>query len=94
MKGYEQRAATAAAVRKIGREGFLEKVFLGATTWGTPDQILERLKYRHDMLGGFEIDLLPIRRAALRVRREIDAVVRRRGTPGAAYLVRAPRGRS
>ncbi len=46
---------TAAAVRKIGREGFLEKVFLGATTWGTPDQILERLKYRHDMLGGFEI---------------------------------------
>jgi alkanesulfonate monooxygenase SsuD/methylene tetrahydromethanopterin reductase-like flavin-dependent oxidoreductase (luciferase family) len=55
VKGYEQRAATAAAVRKIGREGFLEKVFLGATTWGTPDQILERLKYRHDMLGGFEI---------------------------------------
>ena len=54
-KGYERYADNADALRRTDRDVFLEKIFLGACTWGTPDQILERLKYRHDMLGGFEM---------------------------------------
>jgi alkanesulfonate monooxygenase SsuD/methylene tetrahydromethanopterin reductase-like flavin-dependent oxidoreductase (luciferase family) len=54
-KGYERYEESAAAIRRIGREDFLDKVFLGATTWGTPDRILETLRVRHDMLGGFEM---------------------------------------
>jgi alkanesulfonate monooxygenase SsuD/methylene tetrahydromethanopterin reductase-like flavin-dependent oxidoreductase (luciferase family) len=55
IKGYERYADSASAVRKMSRDDFLDKVFLGATTWGTPDRILENLRLRHEMLGGFEM---------------------------------------
>jgi alkanesulfonate monooxygenase SsuD/methylene tetrahydromethanopterin reductase-like flavin-dependent oxidoreductase (luciferase family) len=54
-KGYERYQDTAAVLNRLSRDEFLDKVFLGACTWGTPDQILERLRFRHEMLGGFEM---------------------------------------
>lgn len=38
----------------MGKAGFL-KVFMSATSWGTPDRILRGLETRRKMLGSFEL---------------------------------------
>ena len=52
--GYDEYAKTAAILAKVGESGFLEG-FLDATSIGTPDQILEHLRARRDLMGDFEL---------------------------------------
>jgi alkanesulfonate monooxygenase SsuD/methylene tetrahydromethanopterin reductase-like flavin-dependent oxidoreductase (luciferase family) len=53
LKGYEDYAGKAGALRRMGASGFLEG-FLSATASGTPEQIIERYRARRDLLGPFE----------------------------------------
>ncbi len=51
--GYEAYGRAAEILRRVGESGFL-KMFMGATCWGTPDQILANLEARRELLGPFE----------------------------------------
>ncbi len=53
-KGYAAYAEASTSLKKMGKEGFL-KGFMSATSWGTPDRILQRLEARRDLLGSFEL---------------------------------------
>ncbi|MFN0091684.1 MAG: LLM class flavin-dependent oxidoreductase [Acidimicrobiales bacterium] len=52
-EGYTAYAKAAEVLRRVGESGFLE-MFMRATAWGTPDQILATLERRRELLGGFE----------------------------------------
>jgi alkanesulfonate monooxygenase SsuD/methylene tetrahydromethanopterin reductase-like flavin-dependent oxidoreductase (luciferase family) len=54
IKGYGAYASAAKVLQKIGEGGML-KGFLSATASGTPDQILEKLSQRRDLMGSFEL---------------------------------------
>lgn len=56
-KGYEAYAAAAKAMRERGGENLMLKGFLRSAAWGTPDQVLEKLAYRRELLGDFELAL-------------------------------------
>lgn len=53
-KGYASYADASKSLKKMGKEGFL-KGFMNATSWGTPDRILQGLETRRKMLGSFEL---------------------------------------
>src|SRR4051794_24172944 len=53
-KGYDAYAQAAEVLRRIGESGFLEG-FLAASTWGTPDMVLEALTARRELIGPFEL---------------------------------------
>lgn len=53
LKGYEAYAGAAGVLRRVGASGFLDG-FLAATCHGTPDQIIEKYRARHELLGDFE----------------------------------------
>jgi alkanesulfonate monooxygenase SsuD/methylene tetrahydromethanopterin reductase-like flavin-dependent oxidoreductase (luciferase family) len=53
-KGYEAYAKAATTLRENGMQGFIDG-FMAATSWGTPDQVLETLRSRWDLLGPFEL---------------------------------------
>lgn len=53
MRGYEDYAGKAGALRRMGASGFLDG-FLSATASGSPAQIIERYRQRHELLGPFE----------------------------------------
>jgi alkanesulfonate monooxygenase SsuD/methylene tetrahydromethanopterin reductase-like flavin-dependent oxidoreductase (luciferase family) len=52
-EGYDAYAKAAEVLRRVGESGFLE-MFMKATAWGTPDQILSVLERRRDLIGPFE----------------------------------------
>ena len=52
-EGYDAYAKAAEVLRKVGESGFLD-MFMRATAWGTPDQILSNLEARRDLIGPFE----------------------------------------
>ena len=52
-EGYAAYAKAAEVLKRVGESGFL-KMFMGATSWGTPDQILANLEERRATIGPFE----------------------------------------
>ena len=53
-EGYDAYAKGAELLRKVGESGLLDG-FMAATAMGTPDQILEILRARRDLMGDFEL---------------------------------------
>jgi alkanesulfonate monooxygenase SsuD/methylene tetrahydromethanopterin reductase-like flavin-dependent oxidoreductase (luciferase family) len=52
-EGYDAYAKAAEVLRRVGESGFLE-MFMKATSWGTPDEILATLEARRELIGPFE----------------------------------------
>ena len=52
-EGYDAYAKAAEVLRRVGESGFLD-MFMTATAWGTPDQILANLEQRRELIGPFE----------------------------------------
>lgn len=52
-EGYDAYAKSAEVLRRVGESGFLD-MFMKATAWGTPDQILANLEERRSLIGPFE----------------------------------------
>jgi alkanesulfonate monooxygenase SsuD/methylene tetrahydromethanopterin reductase-like flavin-dependent oxidoreductase (luciferase family) len=57
VKGYELYRDASHALRAVGAENSA-KIYCGIQTWGTPDQILEKLRARRRLLGDFELALI------------------------------------
>jgi hypothetical protein len=53
-KGYESYGAAVDLLRAIGLEKLCD-MYLSVQAWGTPDQILERLQERRELLGEFDL---------------------------------------
>jgi len=53
-KGYESYASTAAVMRKVNQQKIIDG-FVACQTWGTPQQILDRLEKRRGVLGDFDL---------------------------------------
>jgi len=58
LPGYQMYADAAAAFRAVGVETAVRS-YCGVQTWGTPAQILEKLRWRRELLGDFELALIP-----------------------------------
>jgi hypothetical protein len=56
-KGYEHYANAADAFKAVGLEVAV-KTYCGVQTWGTPEQILTKLRWRRELLGDFELNLI------------------------------------
>ncbi len=57
VKGYELYRDAAAALRAVGAENSA-RIYCGIQTWGTPAQILEKLRHRRSLLGDFDLALI------------------------------------
>jgi alkanesulfonate monooxygenase SsuD/methylene tetrahydromethanopterin reductase-like flavin-dependent oxidoreductase (luciferase family) len=53
-KGYEAYGRAVDVLRSIGLEAMCE-MYLGVQAWGTPDQVLERLRARQELIGDFDL---------------------------------------
>ena len=53
-KGYEAYGSAVDLLRSIGLEQLCE-MYLGVNVWGTPDQILDRLRERREIIGDFDL---------------------------------------
>lgn len=53
-KGYERYGQQAAMLREMGFEKYIEG-FLASNAYGTPDQIIEMLRARRDIVGSFDM---------------------------------------
>lgn len=58
VKGYDLYANAADLFRQVGLEVSLQ-TYYGIQTWGTPEQILQKLEQRKELLGGFETLVIP-----------------------------------
>ena len=56
-RGYDHYANAADAFKAVGLET-AAKVYCEVQTWGTPQMILEKLRWRRELLGGFELNLI------------------------------------
>ena len=56
-KGYDYYASAAEMFRQVGIEPAV-KTYVAIQNWGTPEQILEKLRVRHELLGPFELNLV------------------------------------
>ena len=56
-KGYEHYANASDLFKQVGLETSAN-VYCSVQTWGTPDQILEKLRYRKELLGDFELNMV------------------------------------
>ena len=52
-EGYDAYAKAAEVLKRVGESGFLD-MFMTATAWGTPDQIIANLEERRELIGPFE----------------------------------------
>ena len=87
-KGYESYGSAVDLLQAIGLEKLCE-MYLGVQAWGTPDQIIERLRARRELHRRPRPHLLlPLRRPAVRGRRAQHADVRRARHPRDAGLDR------
>jgi alkanesulfonate monooxygenase SsuD/methylene tetrahydromethanopterin reductase-like flavin-dependent oxidoreductase (luciferase family) len=55
--GYELYADASEAFRKVGLETAV-RTYCGVQTWGTPAQILEKLRWRRELVGPYELALI------------------------------------
>ncbi|QIZ01157.1 LLM class flavin-dependent oxidoreductase [Streptomyces sp. S1D4-11] len=53
-KGYQSYAALASAISEAGALGAAE-AYLQAQTWGTPDQVIEKIKAKRAVLGDYDL---------------------------------------
>jgi hypothetical protein len=53
-RGYESYGSAVDLLRAIGLERLCE-MYLGVQAWGTPDQVLERLRARREIIGDFDL---------------------------------------
>ncbi|HEX6237197.1 MAG TPA: LLM class flavin-dependent oxidoreductase [Acidimicrobiales bacterium] len=53
-RGYEAYGRAVDLLREIGLEQMCE-MYLGVQAWGTPDQVLERLRARRDVIGDYDL---------------------------------------
>ncbi|MBV1904876.1 MAG: LLM class flavin-dependent oxidoreductase [Pseudomonadales bacterium] len=53
-KGYERYGAQAGVLREIGFDKYVEG-FLASNAYGTPQQILDRLRARYEIVGAFDM---------------------------------------
>ena len=53
-KGYERYGKQAETLREIGFDKYVEG-FLASNAYGTPDQIIEMLRARYDIVGSFDM---------------------------------------
>ena len=58
LPGYRMYADAAAAFRAVGVETAV-RAYCGVQTWGTPAAILEKLRWRRELLGDYELALIP-----------------------------------
>ncbi|MGI9591322.1 MAG: LLM class flavin-dependent oxidoreductase [Myxococcota bacterium] len=56
-KGYDHYATAGEAFKAVGLE-VAAKTYCQVQTWGTPEMILEKLRWRRDLIGDFELDLI------------------------------------
>ncbi len=56
-KGYAHYASASALFREVGLEPAV-KSYCGVQTWGTPEQIVEKLRSRREQIGDFELNML------------------------------------
>jgi hypothetical protein len=55
--GYDYYATAADLFRAVGIEPAV-KTYVDIQTWGTPAQILEKLRWRREMMGAFELNTI------------------------------------
>jgi hypothetical protein len=55
--GYEMYASASDLFRQVGLETAV-KSYVSVQTWGTPAQILEKLRWRRELIGDFELNLI------------------------------------
>jgi alkanesulfonate monooxygenase SsuD/methylene tetrahydromethanopterin reductase-like flavin-dependent oxidoreductase (luciferase family) len=53
-RGYESYGAAVDALRAIGLDKLVD-MYLGVQAWGTPEQVLERLSARREIIGDFAL---------------------------------------
>jgi hypothetical protein len=56
-KGYEHYASASDAFKAVGLELAADS-YCSVQTWGTPEAILEKLRWRRELMGGFELNLI------------------------------------
>ena len=56
-KGYEYYASSSDLFKQVGLET-TANVYCSVQTWGTPEMILEKLRWRRDLLGDYELNLV------------------------------------
>jgi alkanesulfonate monooxygenase SsuD/methylene tetrahydromethanopterin reductase-like flavin-dependent oxidoreductase (luciferase family) len=56
-KGYEHYASASDAFKQVGLE-IAANVYCSVQTWGTPETILEKLRWRRELLGDFELNMV------------------------------------
>jgi len=56
-KGYDYYASASEMFRQVGLEPAV-KTYVAIQNWGTPDEILEKLRARRALLGPFELNLV------------------------------------
>jgi alkanesulfonate monooxygenase SsuD/methylene tetrahydromethanopterin reductase-like flavin-dependent oxidoreductase (luciferase family) len=56
-RGYEFYGSATDAFRAVGLESSA-RIYCGIQTWGTPEQILEKLRQRRALLGDYELSLI------------------------------------
>jgi alkanesulfonate monooxygenase SsuD/methylene tetrahydromethanopterin reductase-like flavin-dependent oxidoreductase (luciferase family) len=56
-KGYAHYASAADAFKAVGLE-VAAKTYCQVQTWGTPEMLLEKLRWRRELIGDFELDLI------------------------------------
>jgi alkanesulfonate monooxygenase SsuD/methylene tetrahydromethanopterin reductase-like flavin-dependent oxidoreductase (luciferase family) len=56
-RGYEHYASASELFRQVGLQTSAD-TYCSVQTWGTPEQILEKLRWRRDLLGGFELNMI------------------------------------
>jgi alkanesulfonate monooxygenase SsuD/methylene tetrahydromethanopterin reductase-like flavin-dependent oxidoreductase (luciferase family) len=57
LPGYQMYASASDAFKAVGLEVAVRS-YCGVQTWGTPAQILEKLRWRRELLGDFELNLI------------------------------------
>jgi alkanesulfonate monooxygenase SsuD/methylene tetrahydromethanopterin reductase-like flavin-dependent oxidoreductase (luciferase family) len=57
LPGYQLYADATEAFRAVGAE-VAARTYCSVQTWGTPEQILEKLRWRRELLGDFELALI------------------------------------
>jgi alkanesulfonate monooxygenase SsuD/methylene tetrahydromethanopterin reductase-like flavin-dependent oxidoreductase (luciferase family) len=57
LKGYDHYASSAELFKQAGME-VAANTYCSVQCWGTPEQILEKLRWRRDLLGDFELNAI------------------------------------
>ncbi len=57
LPGYQMYGDAQAAFKAVGAE-VAARTYCGVQTWGTPEQILEKLRWRRELIGDFELALI------------------------------------